>query len=77
MIVARFGSFQLEEFFEVDESLRGDAGVPRVDFSTMAQPAGVQAPTAESAAPAVPAEPPAPPAGGGGGGGSAPPAPPG
>ena len=60
MIVARFGNFPLEEFFEVDESLRGDAGVPKVDFSSMGQPAGAQ-----PAAPAAPAEPPArrPPAG--------------
>jgi hypothetical protein len=26
-------SFKEEEFFEVDESLRGEAGVPQVDFS--------------------------------------------
>jgi hypothetical protein len=73
MIVARFGNFPLEEFFEVDESLRGDAGVPKVDFSSMGQPAGAQ-----PAAPSAPAEPPAaPPAGGGGTGGSTPPPPPG
>jgi len=61
MIVANFGHFELEEFFEVDESLRGDAGVPKVDFSSMS-----------SGAPAAPAEPPASPAAG-----DAPPPPPG
>jgi LemA protein len=38
MVVARFGHFELEEFFEVDESLRGDAGVPNVDFSSLSTP---------------------------------------
>jgi len=71
MIVARFGNFELEEFFEVDESLRGDAGVPKVDFSSMGQPAATQ-----PAAPAAPAEPPAAPPAGGTGGSSAPPPPP-
>ena len=70
MIVARFGNFEPEEFFEVDDSLRGDAGVPKVDFSSMGQQASAQ-PTV----PAAPAEPPAgPPASGGGS--SAPPPPP-
>ena len=68
MIVARFGNFELEEFFEVDESLRGDAGVPKVDFSTMSGSASVPPPSAP------PAEPPAPSAAGGG---EAPPPPPG
>jgi LemA protein len=63
MIVAKFGSFELEEFFEVDESLRGEAGVPKVDFSTMSG----------SAPPVPPAEPPAPSTTGGG---DAPPPPP-
>jgi len=64
MIVANFGHFELEEFFEVDESLRGDAGVPKVDFSSMSSGA--------PAAPAAPlAEPPASPAAG-----DAPPPPP-
>jgi LemA protein len=73
MIVARFGNFGLEEFFEVADSLRGDAGVPRVDFSSMGRPA------AEPAAvqPPAPAEPPAAPPAGGGAGGSTPPPPPG
>ena len=76
MIVARFGNFELEEFFEVDDSLRGDAGVPRVDFSSMAQPAGTQpAPPAAPATPAAPS-PSEPPAAGGTGGSGAPPPPP-
>ena len=33
MLVARMFTFQEEEFFEVDEALRGDAGVPKVDFT--------------------------------------------
>jgi LemA protein len=75
MIIARFGNFQLEEFFEVDDSLRGDAGVPKVDFSSMGQPAGAQ--PVQPAAPATPAEPPAAPPAGGTSGGSVPPPPPG
>ena len=51
MIVANFGHFELAEFFEVDESLRGEAGVPKVDFSSLSTPV-----------PAPPVEPPAPPA---------------
>ncbi|MDP9184372.1 MAG: LemA family protein, partial [Actinomycetota bacterium] len=66
MIVANLGNFELEEFFEVDESLRGDAGVPKVDFSTMSGSAST-APTAPSV------EPPAAPSGSGSGGGDAPP----
>ena len=74
MIIARFGNFQTEEFFEVDDSLRGDAGVPKVDFSSMGAPGSAQ----PTAAPATPAEPPAaPPSGSGGGGGTTPPPPPG
>src|SRR4051794_38568031 len=75
MIVARFGNFELEEFFEVDDSLRGDAGVPRVDFSSMGQPAGTQ--PVQPSVPATPAEPPAAPPAGGTSGGSTPPPPPG
>ena len=67
MIVANFGHFELEEFFEVDESLRGDAGVPKVDFSSMSSGAPSE-PAAPPASP--PAEPPA-------SGGAAPPPPPG
>ena len=64
MIVANFGHFELAEFFEVDESLRGDAGVPKVDFSTLST--GAPAPPVEPPAPAQPVE-----------GGQAPPPPPG
>jgi hypothetical protein len=53
MIVANFGHFELEEFFEVDEALRGDAGVPKVDFSSLSTPA--------PAGSDVPETPPAPP----------------
>jgi len=74
MIIARFGNFETEEFFEVDESLRGDAGVPKVDFSSMGAPGAAQ----PTAAPAAPAEPPAaPPSGSGASGGTTPPPPPG
>ena len=65
MIVANFGHFEPEEFFEVDEALRGDAGVPRVDFSSLSYPAPAPAPEAEPAPPAPPASgqtPPPPPA---------------
>jgi LemA protein len=69
MIVARFGHFEPEEFFEVDESLRGDAGVPRVDFSntestTSTTPAVAADSSSETMPPAPPTEgqtPPAPP----------------
>ncbi len=53
MIVANFGHFEPEEFFEVDEALRGDAGVPKVDFSNLSTPA--------PSAPEAPETPPAPP----------------
>ena len=67
MIMARFGHFELEEFFEVDEALRGDAGVPKVDFSSLSNPTPA-APAAGSEEPAPPAPP--------GGSGQAPPPPP-
>ncbi len=66
MIVANVGHFEPEEFFEVDESLRGDAGVPQVDFSSLSTPA----PSASE----PDAAPPTPPAAGGGG--QSPPPPP-
>jgi LemA protein len=66
MVVARFGHFENEEFFEVDEALRGDAGVPRVDFSNLSNPT--------PAAPAETESVPPPPASGSGG--QAPPPPP-
>jgi LemA protein len=65
MIVARFGHFELEEFFEVEESLRGDEGVPRVSFEQGAPGVSFGSPSSPPAAP--PATPPA---------GSAPPPPP-
>jgi LemA protein len=60
MIVANFGHFELEEFFEVDEALRGEAGVPKVDFSSLSNP------TPPAAAGSSEPTPPAPPAGGSG-----------
>ncbi|MGE5225291.1 MAG: LemA family protein [Planctomycetaceae bacterium] len=33
MFIARMFGFKEEEFFEVDESMRGEAGVPRVNFA--------------------------------------------
>jgi LemA protein len=40
MIIARMFGFKEEEFFEVDESLRGDAGVPKVDFAAAVRARG-------------------------------------
>jgi LemA protein len=61
MIVARFGNFEPEEFFEVDESLRGDAGVPKVDFSSVSSPAPTTPPASASEPPATGEAPPPPP----------------
>ena len=52
MIVARLGNFQEEEFFEVDDSLRGDEGVPQVDFSAGAGSGTPAPPAAGAGAPA-------------------------
>jgi hypothetical protein len=52
MIVARLGNFQEEEFFEVDDALRGDEGVPRVDFSAGAGSGAPSPPAAGAGAPA-------------------------
>ena len=69
-VIARSFGFTEEQFFEVDESLRGDTGVPHVDFVgeapgvTFGGPPGASAP---GAAPAqsepgdAPPPPPAPP----------------
>jgi LemA protein len=69
-VIARSFGFTEEQFFEVDESLRGDTGVPHVDFVgeapgvTFGGPPGASAP---GAAPAqsepgdVPPPPPTPP----------------
>jgi LemA protein len=66
MLVARMFGFKEEEFFEVDESLRGDVGVPKVDFSGAgpgvsfdASPPAPEAP-ADEGAPEPPPPPPAP-----------------
>ena len=62
MIANSFG-FKEEQFFEVDESLRGDAGVPQVDFGGDAPGVsfGDGSPAAPSAAaPSPPAATPAP-----------------
>jgi LemA protein len=58
-VVANMFNFEEEEFFEVDESLRGDAGVPRVSFEPGAP--GVSFGTPQETASAPPATPPAPP----------------
>jgi LemA protein len=57
MVIARLFGFKEEEYFEVDEALRGDEGVPKVDFGDVAKAAG-QAPGQPSATPS--ATPPAP-----------------
>ena len=64
-IIANMFNFELEEFFEVEESLRGDEGVPRVSFEQGAPGVSFGSPSSPPAAP--PATPPA---------GSAPPPPP-
>ena len=64
-IIANMFHFELEEFFEVEESLRGDEGVPRVSFEQGAPGVSFGSPASPPAAP--PATPPA---------GSAPPPPP-
>jgi LemA protein len=67
-LIARWFGFQEEEFFVVDDARRGDAGVPRVDFSAGAPGVSFGAGAPGSAAPAVPppsepeaVEPPPPP----------------
>jgi LemA protein len=59
MIIARTFGFKEEEFFEVDESLRGDTGVPKVDFggaATSGAPATPSAPEAATPEPPVETE---------------------
>ena len=57
MIIARTFGFKEEEFFEVDESLRGDAGVPKVDFGGAAASGAPTTPSApEAATPEPPVE---------------------
>jgi LemA protein len=64
-IIANMFNFELEEFFEVEEALRGDEGVPRVSFEAGAPGVSFGSPATPAAAP--PATPPA---------GSTPPPPP-
>jgi LemA protein len=66
-IIAGMFHFQEEEFFEVDESLRGEGGVPHVDFTGAApgvsfgSSAGTEAPAAGSGSEPGGAPPPPPP----------------
>ena len=66
-VIARSFGFTEEQFFEVDESLRGDAGVPRVDFAgeapgvTFGGQPGASAPGAAPAQSEPGDAPPAPP----------------
>jgi len=74
-VIAGWFGFKEEQFFEVDEALRGDAGVPHIDFGGEAPgvtfggqdgsaPASAPAPTPATAEESPP-PPPAPPAAGG------------
>ncbi|HEX9299124.1 MAG TPA: LemA family protein [Actinomycetota bacterium] len=63
-VIARSFGFTEEQFFEVDEALRGEGGVPHVDFvgETPGVTFGGQSgPAAETAAEESPPPPPAPP----------------
>jgi LemA protein len=70
-IIANMKGFKTEEFFEVDEALRGDAGVPKVNFA-----GGGPAVSFGGAAAATSPEPAAPSTPGASSGGDAPPPPP-
>ena len=61
-VIAGWFAFKEEQFFEVEESLRGDAGVPRVDFGGEAPGVtfGGPAAPAPAAAEETPPPPPAP-----------------
>jgi LemA protein len=63
-LIAGWFGFTEEQFFEVDEALRGDAGVPRVDFGGEAPGVtfGGQGPSAPPATAAPEEAPPPPPA---------------
>jgi LemA protein len=70
-LIAGMFNFEEEEFFEVDEALRGEEGVPRVSFEqgapgvsfgTPAAPATAPPATPPAAPPPPPAAPPPPPA---------------
>ena len=56
-VIASMFHFEPEEFFEVEEALRGDAGVPKVSFEAGAQGVSFGSPSEPSTAP--PATPPA------------------
>jgi LemA protein len=62
-VIAGWFGFKEEQFFEVDEALRGEAGVPHVDFVgespgvTFGQGGSVPAPTAPEEAPPPPPTP--------------------
>ena len=66
-LVANVFDFEEEQFFEVDEALRGEGGVPRVDFTGAAPGVSFGAPgTAAGDTPPAPATPPSPPQAGAG-----------
>ncbi|HEX4941336.1 MAG TPA: LemA family protein, partial [Actinomycetota bacterium] len=56
-VVANLFHFEEEEFFEVEEALRGDEGVPKVSFEAGAPGVSFGSPSEPSTAP--PATPPA------------------
>jgi LemA protein len=67
-VIASMFHFEEEEFFEVEEALRGDAGVPRVSFEAGAPGVSFGSPSEPATAPPAtppagvtpPAEPPSP-----------------
>jgi len=61
-LIANWFGFKEEQFFEVEESLRGDAGVPRVDFGGEAPGVTFGGSTAGSAPAPSEGTPPPPPA---------------
>ena len=60
-VIAGWFSFKEEQFFEVEESLRGEAGVPHVDFGGEAPGVTFGAPATQASAPSSSEEPPPPP----------------
>jgi LemA protein len=58
-VVAGWFGFKAEQFFEVDEALRGDAGVPHVDF--VGESPGVTFGQGSAPAPTAPEQAPPPP----------------
>ena len=76
-VVANIFNFVEEQFFEVDEALRGDGGVPRVDFTGAAPGVSFGADAGADAATTPPGTPaPAPPSAGAGDDDVPPPPPP-